>query len=733
MNLRSALRAERPLPLAMGVIVLPWLAVVLATAGGWAVVSFLFYAIAVSAAGYAVVAAIASPAERCRRSVLAPAAGVLLISSITALSLRLGTPLSWAPLIWLAPAVVGALWLLRDRRALLKSTVTHIGALALLSAIICLIFFLPGATRDAVQRGDGSVNWIYVDTQYFYSMAASIKSGGSPPRDPGTATEELIYHFGPYTPAATLTRLTGISLRDSFARVTRGVELWALILSCFGLGSLLSLKANGTEFGGPMSVAGLFFYGSVLSLFSDEANSASHISGAILVKIPGIDVWGDGGPFSHLILGHSVLHGLVAITAIMGLCFTRPSDHHRGWRDLVLFSLPALAAAENSIAALYCLAVVSILVSWGRLGQLRSWIGLAALAALFFVSWNILGYHQAHDVPPRIDPAIVSQWWMLAVWLTVGLGIRITALRWISRPLKDPVSVLLLATMLGFLVFTIMIQLAHGEQRYGIYFLQSVLSIFAFARLAPGWWSGKLRSETARDWLRLSAFGLAGLVACVVLIRAASFFTHQPISGPASRLRLLIAIAFTGVLAGTSALMSRSQRWSLLASRGVMATLLLGFLAWITPWIDFALGRMKMDITLTAGEVQGLMRLDELSRPGEEFATNKHILDSLVTSRERSYAYGAVSERPVLLEGFSYRGQSARPGFQELLRDNDLLFTTTSPETLKQIAVARDVRWLVARPGTDISLPKPLPPWLIEEQGCGTLKIYKLSEHGRSS
>ena len=48
--------------------------------------------------------------------------------------------------------------------------------------------------------------------------------------------------------------------------MTRGASIWALVLSCFGLGTLLSLKATGTKFGAIMSVAGLFFYGPLLLL-----------------------------------------------------------------------------------------------------------------------------------------------------------------------------------------------------------------------------------------------------------------------------------------------------------------------------------------------------------------------------------------------------------------------------------------------------------------------------------
>src|SRR5208337_1329066 len=109
-----------------------------------------------------------------------------------------------------------------------KSTVAYGLTLALLSALICVLYFLPGARNDAVLRHDGSFNWMYADTQFFHSMAAGIKRGDSPPKAPGTATAELFYHFGPYAAAASISRLTGIGLGDAYARVTRGASLWAL-------------------------------------------------------------------------------------------------------------------------------------------------------------------------------------------------------------------------------------------------------------------------------------------------------------------------------------------------------------------------------------------------------------------------------------------------------------------------------------------------------------------------
>ena len=192
------------------------------------------------------------------------------------------------------------------------------------------------------------------------------------------------------------------------------------------------------------------------------------------------------------------------------------------------------------------------------------------------------------------------------------------------------------------------------------------------------------------------------------------------------RFKIFLSFLLLSILAGTSALMKRSRRFSMVGSAILMGVLLIGFLAWITPWLNFGLGRMKMDVTLTPGEVQGLKRLGELAAPDERFATNKHAVDSLVNGRERSYAYAALSERPVLLEGYLYHSQTALPGFKTLLRDNDLIFTTTDPETVRNIAKTWHVRWLVARPGTDIALPRPLPAWLVEQQNCGDLKIYRI-------
>jgi hypothetical protein len=726
MGMNVLLRTEQRNLIVIPLVLLPWLAVVLITAGSVAAFNFLAYAIVVFAAGYSLISAALPAFARAQAMFLAPAAGILAISALTAFWVRLGHPLIWATAFWVGLAVAGALGLWTDRALWTRSTVPYGYALALLSALICVLFFLPGASRDAVMRHDGSFNWMYADTQFFHAMAANIKQA-SPPTVPGTATAELYYHFGPYAPAAAISRLDSLSLGDAYARVTRGASLWALVLSCFGLGTLLSIKATGEKLGGIMSVAGLFFYGSILSLFNNELNSSSYVTGAILFNIPGIEVLAQGGPFSHLILGHSVLHGLVAMTAIMGLCLLqREHEAVVTARGLTLAALPALAVAINSVAALYCLGVVGILLFWDRLRVARSWPLIVLMFGMFLGAWKIMGYSHAGDVAvSTINHNPGSYWWAVAVWFTVGLGIRILGFQWISKPFKDPMSALVLVSVIGLMLFWLLMQL-EGNERYGVYYLQALFSIFAFSRLTPGWWRSAERSKWTMAWLRMAKIGMIFLAACGLLVFAVAFLTHRHTGITSFPFKLLLCLFFILLLIGISAVMKRHSSFSIAASAILMGVLMVGFLAWITPWLNFGMGRMKMDVTLSPGEVTGLYRLRGLAAPDERFATNKHLVDTTATEPERSYSYDAISERPVLLEGYAYHDVQVLPWFKPLLHDNDMLFSTTDPETLHRIAEAWHVRWLVARPGTDIALPRPLPPWLVQQERTGSLRIYEI-------
>jgi hypothetical protein len=392
-----------------------------------------------------------------------------------------------------------------------------------------------------------------------------------------------------------------------------------------------------------------------------------------------------------------------------------------------LLVLPALAVPTNSVASLYCIGAMGILLFWGRLGDVRSWLSIMLMSFLFLGAWAIMGYGRSTDAGHVLfNQQAGWQWWSLAVWFIVGLGFRIVGLSWISRSSKDPLSAMVLASVLGLLTFALLLHLRDENERYGIYFLQSILSIFAFSRLTSGCWHGVERSRMISEWLTLSKRGMILFVAWASLNGIIAYKIRGDLQ--IGRLRIVLAFLLLSFFVGISALMKRSSRFSMVASGVLMGVLMVGFLAWTTVWLRYGIGMVKTGVTYPPGEVRGLRRLGELMAPGERFATNKHTLgaESLAPPRERSYGYSALSERPVLLEGYLARGETFLPWFDTLLRDNDLLFTTTDPDTLRDIARKWQVRFLVARPGTDIALPRPLPSWLIEQQGCGELKIYRI-------
>ncbi|MGA3008414.1 MAG: hypothetical protein ABSE59_11050, partial [Opitutaceae bacterium] len=371
--------------------------------------------------------------------------------------------------------------------------------------------------------------------------------------------------------------------------------------------------------------------------------------------------------------------------------------------------------------------VAGILLFWQRLSELRSWLTILLLAGLFWGAWKLMGFdHSPMASGVSFKGNFYSQWWMLLVWFTAGLGLRATGFRWIAWPLRDPMSVLVLVTVAGLLSFSLFCKLYWGNEHYGIYFLQCVFSLFAFSRLKPGWWRGAARSELILEWLKVLKGGMIFFTVGGLAIGAVCFIVHGHSGISSFALKLGLSFLLLAAAIGGSALMRRSTRFAAGGSAFLLGLLLVGFLAWISPWMNFGLGRMELDTQLTPGEVRGLDRLKAISKSGELFATNKHAVAHPMIKPERSYGYGALSERPVLLAGLWLGGETFLPTYRTLQADNDSLFSTTNPAVLRRIAEKYGVAFIVARPGTDIALRRPLPPWLHEEEDCGDLRIYRI-------
>ncbi len=722
------LSSERKVIVVLVLALLPWALVALSAASFWVALNLVAFAILAFLAGYALVSAMLPANARACAIVLAPSAGILALSALTAFWVRLGLPLVWVSVVWLALAFAGTIGSWKDRCQLQEGTVEYGMALVALSALICGLYFVPGAFNDAVLLHDGGFSWFSIDTQYYHSMVASIMSSVGQPKMPGTFTADLYYHLGPYAVAAAISALSGISTGDTMVRVTRGVEQWALIFSSFGLGTLLSLKATAKTFGGFLSLAGLFFYGSILSLFSGVVNPRPVAPWPILFESGG-QFPTNGGPFSHILLGASVLHGLAALTAILALCLAQREENSANpWRVLAALTLPALTATVNLPAAGYCLSVVAILLFWGHLTSLRSWLYMGAMLGLFLGAYWLMGFSHAPHMQGEIQLSrLPVYWWTFVMWFAVALGIRVLSFGWVAQRAKDPLAVLVLVSFLGLLAFSWVGAFWMENGKYGVYYLQAIFSIFAFSRLPERFWQREERRKWIKEWLSIEEKGLIILLIAGALIGIFGYLIHRAAGISHFRARLPVCVLFLAVLAILSKILKRNLSMSPVVSAIITAALLVGFLGWIPPWLKYRTGGQSYNVTLTPGELRGLERLHDVAANSDRFATDKHSLTGQpAESFANSYAYGTLSGLPVLLEGSHDGAEENLPGFATLQHDNDLLFNTTDPTALRNIAQSYSVRWLVLRPGTDLDLPKPLPPWLVEQQNCGDLKIYRI-------
>ena len=466
-------------------------------------------------------------------------------------------------------------------------------------------------------------------------------------------------------------------------------------------------------------------------MFTAETTTLGHLAKALVFNIPRLQVPADGGPFNQLLGGHSMLHGLIAITVVMGLALAASSRERRGGTldEVGLLVLPAFAVPTNIEVSLYCLGVAAILLFWGRVRELRTWILLGVMVFLFIASWRTMGYSHSQDAGlVTLNRNLAEEWWIFVVWLIGGLGIRLIGFRWISRPTRVPVAFLLLISVVGWLAFALLIHLRDENERYGAYFLQSIFSIFAFSRLTPRFWQRTERGEIALEWLRIVRNSVVILLTTALLFRLVIHFTHSNAWIASLRLQILPLLVFVVLIFGALALWERDSRYAAPLSALVMCVLMVGFLGWVPTWFRFGLQTVPTSVSYPPDEVRGLRRLRDLMPPGQRFATNKHTIERTLplTSLNLSYGYSSLAEHPVLLEGYLARGENTLPWFATLFRDNDVLFSTTDPDTLRSTAKKWDVQWLVARPNTDISLPRPLPAWLTEQQGSGSLKIYRI-------
>ena len=717
-------------------ILLPWICIIAFESSGIALCTFLFLAIGMLVFGKFLLETINANFTEEDKWLLSLPTGYLSFCGLTALAVRLGVSsftVFWAIGI---PMVIVSIWYFIRHNLISVPKIQGLWALVPLSLIIALLYYLPGAIRDAVYLPDGSYNWMYVDTQFFHAVASSVKSSIGVPRMPGTSTIDLTYHFGPYGIAGILSEALDISVGDALVRVVRPIALLSLLLSAYAAGRFLGRGIGREATGGILAVAGLFFYGSIVS-FLDNPVFTGLTNGNILSETP-LLIPSYGGIFAHLVLGHSQVHGMNALLVLVLVLFAKlQSPDKRNFNPDISALGPAIIFPSSILLGFASLGLYAVLFLWFGRQYKRTLltVGIAVCAAI--LSAKTMGYIGALSSGNLISVApsetMLSKLLSAFVWFYLGLGVRVYAFTKIRNPFQDHVSATLIILFTGLVATSMFIP--DFDSRYGFLYAQGVLNIFSFA-----WLTSPLHAAIDRNWSEVfsevqKVIRIVLISGVVFLICAITFhFIYRNIYSDSSDMSLsaIRTIKYSSVLVLFSAvgllLFNKSGIWKPLLTTCMICLYSFGFTAWVTDWENYGLGRQKKDITMSKGEVYGLEVLREVSHKGDMLATNQHSLSLQNQNKvNRSFGYEALSERPVFIEGWDYSSIRNTETFKNMLKDNELIFTSNDAASIKSVIDKYRIKYIVAKPGTDLDISNALPHWLTKIENTGSLNIYSVS------
>jgi hypothetical protein len=162
---------------------------------------------------------------------------------------------------------------------------------------------------------------------------------------------------------------------------------------------------------------------------------------------------------------------------------------------------------------------------------------------------------------------------------------------------------------------------------------------------------------------------------------------------------------------------------------GVLSLVIVGFFAWIPSLVNFGADRLDLRVNLTRAETTALKKIRNQSNKTDVIATNKHVVPSIPSKSERSYAYRALSERPILLEGWRYDEQF-HPSFGKVSRKNEKIFQSEDIGEVKKIVEEYNVSFVLCKPKTDIKVETKNAKWIDKLKDLEGLNAYKVLQKG---
>jgi hypothetical protein len=279
----------------------------------------------------------------------------------------------------------------------------------------------------------------------------------------------------------------------------------------------------------------------------------------------------------------------------------------------------------------------------------------------------------------------------------------------------------------GFILFAFVFR--DFDARYGFLYAQNVLSVFSFALL-----SVPLQAVREKNWpalladfyafIRVLFFSSLLFLACAAIIYGILNYSNSSQRDVVSITRTVKASCIMVLLSlGSLVLMSKTKVMRPIITALMVCVYILGFTAWIPEILNYSFDSLK-HVTISKGEVQGLQLLKKISEKGDLICTNKHSLTNYYAANSISFSYGALSERPVLIEGWAYSGLKRNSTLEKLLSDNEMIFTSQHQAQIRSIIAHYEIKYVLAMPGTTMNVAKMLPDWLKEIPDAGSLKIY---------
>ncbi len=755
------------LPRAAALAALPW-PLVLALRGTAAPLAWLGLMAGLTGIGWLVLhRRTASPALALA---LAPAAGLLLAAAAALITVRLERPLYPVfALAFAAAALAGLRRLGRERAVFAGRAVPGGPGLVAVAWLAAAVYLLPMARVDGVLR-DGAYTWMDVDSTYDMAIAAGVRAFRMV--YPGSATQDLGYHAGPYALGGLLAWAAHIEVSEAMAALKGAAQL-ALIGVAAGLGAAVR-RMTGTGRRAPVWAAcGALFLGAPPQVFaahdfgpqavwaaaalgvlaagflvrarrSPAARFAALAAGAAAVfallyhlkpwyGTAGVPIRGFDIGLVHFGYAHSVLWGTLGLflTAALVLDRLAAADEARPVADLL--PLAALVLASNLFAGALALALAGAAslrrgFAWLR----RAWApGLAAFALLVVMVWALGMIHP--NTPRRLDPtrpdwraAEFASW---IAWCGVWSGFACLAFRRLragagGRRFSWALGAALAAAIaLPILKAMPLPCTGNDNLLYPLYLMHPLISALALVALADLLREPAGPGPAAGPWSPGAAGTAAflGLAVLVVALTPLRFTSRTAVSAlavilEAGRALALLVLAWALHRGGAAhPLFRRTFQGALLAFA------LLALYAGADRVAPYAGGVGRNTIAIPAAEYHVLRALRAAAGPHDVIATNRHSVPEKMPGR--SFIYSALLERPVLMEGWGYSEVGDDPVTAFILRDNDRLFATTDPDEFRLLIRRYGIRFVLCQPGTDLAL-NPLPPWVRRLPGPDTIPVY---------